>query len=108
MEPLKLKPTSAHVKAYYETLAKFGELEFDNEGNLRRAFEALIEKCARQFCWIVVPEYPITRKGQHPLRIDAAILDAFKIPRGYWEAKDSKDDLRAEMQKKFAAGSRTI
>jgi predicted helicase len=104
MEPLKLKPTSASVKAYYETLQKFGKLEFDNEGNLRRAFEALIEKCAKQFGWTVVPEYPITRKGQHPLRVDAAVLDAFNLPRGYWEAKDSKDDLRAEMEKKFAAG----
>jgi|SRR5579884_3338581 len=104
MEPLKLKPTSAHVKAYYQTLEKFGKLDFDNEGNLRRAFESLLEKCAKQFGWTVVPEYPITRKGQHPLRVDAALLDAFNLPRGYWEAKDSKDDLHAEMNKKFAAG----
>ena len=104
MEPLKLKPANAPVKAYYETLEKFGKLDFDNEGNLRRAFESLIEKCARQYNWIVVPEYPIARKGQHPIRIDAAMIDTFNLPRGYWEAKDSKDDLRAEMDKKFAAG----
>ena len=35
--------------------------------------------------------------------MDAAILDAFNLPRGYWEAKDEKDDLKAEMNKKFAA-----
>lgn len=65
---------------------------------------ALIEKCARQYNWTVIPEYPIARKGQHPIRIDTALLDAFNLPRGYWKAKDSKDDLRAEMEKKFAAG----
>ena len=26
------------------------------------------------------------------------------MPRAYWEAKDSKDDLRVEMEKKFALG----
>jgi len=32
------------------------------------------------------------------------VLDAFNLSRGYWEAKDEKDDLKAEMNKKFAAG----
>jgi hypothetical protein len=51
-----------------------------------------------------VPEYQIARAGKNPLRVDAAVLDAFNLPRGYWEAKDEKDDLKAEMNKKFAAG----
>ena len=34
--------------------------------------------------------------------ISAALLDAFNLPRAYWEAKDFKDDLRVEMEKKFA------
>jgi hypothetical protein len=37
-------------------------------------------------------------------RVDAAVLDASNLPRGYWEAKDEKDDLREEVNKKFAAG----
>jgi predicted helicase len=104
MSAFKLKPTHAPVKAYYETLAKCARGKFDNESNVRRAFEALLEKCARPFEWIVMPEYPITRSGKNPLKVDAAILDAFNLPRGYWEAKDEKDDLKAEMNKKFAAG----
>ena len=71
MSNLQLKPTRAPVKSYYETLATFGRLHFDNEGNIRRSFEALLEKCAGQFKWIVVPEYQFKRKGQHPLRIHA-------------------------------------
>jgi len=104
MSAFKLKPTHAPVKAYYETLEKCARGKFDNEGNIRRAFEGLLEKCARPFEWFVVAEYQIARSGKSPLRVDAAVLDAFNLPRGYWEAKDEKDDLRAEMNKKFAAG----
>ena len=31
-------------------------------------------------------------------------MDIFKIPHGYWEAKDTDDDLEKEIQKKFEAG----
>jgi hypothetical protein len=104
MTQLNLKPTHAPVKLYYETLEKFGRGKFDNEGNIRGAFEDLLKKCARQFEWFLVPEYQISRTGKHPLRTDAALLDVFNLPRAYWEAKDSKDDLRVEMEKKFALG----
>jgi hypothetical protein len=107
MTQLNLKPTHAPIKAYYETLSKFGKFgqgRFDNEGNIRGAFEDLLKKCARQFEWFLVPEYQLTRTGKHPLRTDAALLDAFNLPRAYWEAKDSKDDLRVEMEKKLALG----
>jgi len=104
MITLNLKPTHAPVKAYYETLEKFGRAKFDNEGNIRSAFEDLLKKCARQFEWTLVPEYPLTRTGKSPLRVDAGLIDAFNLPRAYWEAKDSKDDLRVEMEKKFALG----
>ena len=104
MSTLRLKPTHAPVKSYYEALEKFGRGRFDNEGNIRGAFEDLLKKCARQFEWLLVPEYPIKRKGQNDIRIDGALLDAFNLPRAYWEAKDEKDDLEAEMKKKFEAG----
>ena len=104
MSNFKLKATHAPVKAYYETLEKCARGKFDNEGNIRRAFEGLLEKCARPFEWFVVGEYQIARSGKSPLRVDAAVLDAFNLPRGYWEAKDEKDDLKAEMNKKFTAG----
>ncbi len=100
----KLKPNHAPVKAYYETLEKFAQGKFDNEGNIRRAFEELLTKCARPFEWFLIPEYQISRTGKSPLRVDAALLDAFNLPRAYWEAKDEKDDLHAEMNKKFALG----
>jgi hypothetical protein len=86
MSNFKMKATHATVKAYYETLERFGRGKFDNEGNVRRAFEALLEKCARSYEWMVVPEFPIPRAGRNPAKVDAAVLDAFNIPRGYWVA----------------------
>ena len=83
MSAFKLKATHAPVKAYYETLERFGRGKFDNEGNIRRAFEALLEKCARTYEWFLVAEYPIPRTGRNPLKVDAAVLDAFNLPRGY-------------------------
>ncbi len=66
MSNFKLKATHAPVKAYYETLERFGRGKFDNEGNVRQAFEDLLAKCARTFDWMVVPEYQITRAGKNP------------------------------------------
>jgi hypothetical protein len=101
---LNLKPASAPVRAYYDTLDRFSSGRFDNEGNIRGAFETLLKRCAGQYDWTLVPEYQVTRRGQSPLRIDAALLDSFNLPRGYWEAKDEKDTLVREMEKKFTIG----
>jgi hypothetical protein len=68
MSDFKLKATHAPVKTYKETLAK----------------------CARPFGWMVVAEYQPPCTGKNPLRVDAALPDAFNLPRGYWEAKDEK------------------
>jgi len=38
------------------------------------------------------------------VRVDGAVVDAFHIAHGYWEAKDVHDDLEKEVKKKFAAG----
>lgn len=104
MSTFRLKPTHAPVKKYYATLARFARGHFDNEGNIRGAFEDLLKTCARWYDWTVVPEYQIARSTGRPLSVDAALLDAFNLPRGYWEAKDEKDSLQAEMKKKFEAG----
>src|SRR2546426_10148623 len=104
MANLSLKPTHKPVKAYYEALEKFGDLGVDHEGALRSAFQDLLGTCARERDWTIVPEWEYKRPKQHPIRIDAALIDNFKLPHGYWEAKDSHDDLEKEVRKKFDAG----
>ena len=35
---------------------------------------------------------------------DGTFLDGFNLARGYWEAKDTRDDLETEIKKKFDLG----
>ena len=36
--------------------------------------------------------------------VDGALLHGLRVPFGYWEAKDEKDDLDAEIEAKFRRG----
>src|SRR5579872_1572491 len=102
---LELKPTHATVKAYYETLHQFGQLHFDHEGAVRSAFQALLAKCGQRAepKLTLVPEYPVQR-GRTFVRVDGALIDLYKLPHAYWEAKDEKDDLLKEVQRKLDKG----
>jgi len=99
-----LKPTHTPINAYYETPARFGAARFDNEGNIRGAFEDLLKACARQLRLTLFTEYQLTLTGKHPLRIHTALLNEFNLAQGFREAKDSKDDFRPEAEKKMALG----
>jgi len=50
------------------------------------------------------PEWPIKRDRAHSLRVDGALVDEFRLTHGFWEAKDSQDDLGKEVKKKLTAG----
>ena len=104
MPSLTLKPTHKAVSAYYDSLAKFAKLGIKHEGAVRSAFHELLESCARQFDWKLVPEYRIKRKGQTDASADGALLDNYGLNHGLWEAKDSADDLDKEIKHKFSIG----
>ena len=104
MPTLELKPTHKAVSAYYDSLAKFAKLGIKHETAVRSAFQELLEHCARQFDWKLVPEYAIKRKGQADAKADGALLDNYGLNHGLWEAKDSADDLDKEIKHKFSVG----
>ena len=118
MSKLALKPTHKAVAAYYDSLEKFDRLGIKHEGAVRSAFQELLEQCARQFDWKLVPECAIKRKGQADAKADGAFhsLSASDgeragvrcrpscLNRGLWEAKVSADDLDKEIKNKFAIG----
>ena len=104
MQPLNLKPSHKLVKRYYETLGNYGQLTIDHEMAVRSAFQALLRGCGRQFEWTLVPEYQFHPAKLGAVRIDGALLDTFRLPRGYWEAKDEHDDLDKEIRAKLAQG----
>ncbi|MDT5268244.1 MAG: hypothetical protein QOH49_430 [Acidobacteriota bacterium] len=102
MQKLQLKPKT--VKSYYEALGQFKALDVSHETAVRDAFQDLLKECGRQFGWTLVPEWPLKRAGQMPLRADGALVDQFRLRHGLWEAKDSADDLRREAKKKLELG----
>jgi hypothetical protein len=104
MERLNLKPTHKPVQNYYEALRQFKDLSISHEGAVRSAFQNLLEHCGRQFGWKLVPEWPIKRDRAHSLRVDGALVDEFRLTHGFWEAKDTHDDLGKEVKKKLTAG----
>ena len=104
MPSLTLKPTHKAVTAYYDSLARFASLGIKHETAVRSAFQELLEHCARQFDWKLVPEYRIKRKGQADASADGALLDNYGLNHGLWEAKDSADDLEKEIKHKFSIG----
>jgi hypothetical protein len=104
MQRLELKATHKPVQNYYATLRQFDDLGVTHETAVRSAFHGLLDYCARQDDWTLVPEWVILRPRQHPLREGGALLDNFRLTHGYWEAKDIRDDLPKEARKKFDLG----
>ena len=104
MTNLNLKPTHKPVKDYYAALAQFEQLEVRHEGAVRSAFQSLLQNCARQFDWTLVPEHSMTGVQNNRIVVDGALMDNFRLTHGYWEAKDEEDDLPSEVVRKLEAG----
>jgi predicted helicase len=102
--PFALKPTHAPVKAYTLALTQLANVGATHETAVREAWHRLIEHCAGPLKWTLVREYAVSRKGAAPLRLDAVLLDTYRIPHGVIEAKDDKDDLAVEMRAKLKLG----
>ena len=95
-------PTYPHIETYYkelEDIIQFGGS--DNESSIRAAFQ----NCLSQYCsdhrenLKLIPE--LAGPGGIP---DGTVKDSLRMARGYWEAKDTHDDLDIEIQRKFNRG----
>ena len=94
MPQLNLKPTHKIVTNFYKAVAESGQLSLLHEGAVAPHFAALLRACAAPLGWTLQEQYPLPRKGQHPIRLDGALLDPFSLRHGVWEAKDRDDDLQ--------------
>jgi len=102
-QPPTVKPTHKPVKQYYEALAGFAAQGVGHEMAVRSAFQHLLEETGRKAGWTLIPELSVEgRKGT--VRPDGTFRDDFQMRRAYWEAKDTADDLEAEVRKKIARG----
>lgn len=88
------------ISAYYDALRQYGGLDVTHETAIRSAMQNLLSEAAREKGWTLVPEYRLPN-GKTP---DGTFLDDFRLRHGYWEAKDSHDDLETEIRRKFDLG----
>ena len=98
-----IMPTYTHIETYYsklQELVQFGGS--DNELNIRRAFENCLDAYCREHKekLVLIPEL----KAPGNIIPDGTVKDTLRMARGYWEAKDTHDDLDAEIQRKFDRG----
>jgi len=88
------------IDHYYKELAAYHTHKVTHETAVRSAFQNLLATYAQSANWILIPEQALTN-GKRP---DGTLRDSFNLPRGYWEAKDTRDDLLTEIHKKIHAG----
>lgn len=71
---------------------------------VREAFKTLLKDWGRTRDLIFVPEYEFITPAKDRRLIDGALLHELRVPLGYWEAKDERDDLNDEIEFKFRRG----
>ncbi len=101
---LQRKATQQAIAAYFSELSKLTELGFAHEGAVAPAFANILRAGAQPLGWTLTEQYTRKLADGRSIRIDGALLDDFNLAHGYWEAKDSDDDLDLEIRKKLATG----
>ena len=95
-------PTYPHIERYYtelDDLIHFGGSV--NESSIRAAFQ----NCLSEYCSAHSEDLKLIPELAGPGGIpDGTVKDTLRMARGYWEAKDTHDDLDAEIQAKFNQG----
>ena len=96
-------PSYPHIERYYEDkqrLLHYGGSS--NEQNIRAAFQ----NCLASYCrahrenFELVPELPAPGN----VIPDGTVVDSLHQRRGHWEAKDLRDNLDSEIQRKLNGG----
>ncbi len=102
---LKLNENLKIVKNYYIELDQYEKFGISHETSVREAFRKVLDYCCKQTNLQLVSEYSIENPFKKTkIIIDGAFLDHFNLTHGFWEAKDSQDDLDKEIKLKFQKG----
>ena len=93
------------ISQYLNELSKLRQVSgSDREGVVSEAFKDLLKGWGRAHDLTFVPQYEIESPAKERRYVDGALLYGLRLPFGYWEAKDDKDDLDAEIEYKFRRG----
>src|SRR3546814_4013416 len=76
----------------------------NRESVVREAFKDLLKAWGRSHDLQFIPEHEYITPTKERRYIDGALLHGLRVPFGYWEAKDTSDDLDVEIAKKFRRG----
>ena len=104
MPTLNIKPTHKPIKNYYAELEAYAKIGAEHEGAVRTAFQTLLQHYCRQADLILVCEKTRYTKENRRIQLDGEVVDAFDLPHGHYEAKDTQDDLLTEARRKSEAG----
>ena len=96
-------PAYPHIERYHAEKQRY--IDFggsDNEQSIRRAFANCLDAYCRDHKekLALIDELGASL-GNRP---DGTVKDSLRMDRGYWEAKDTHDDLDSEIQRKFNRG----
>ena len=100
---LELAPGDPIIKAYLGDIQRLKNQFVSHELGLKGPFQNLLDKAAKRRGWMLVPELS-TYSGGKRVVPDGTVRDEYRLARGWWEAKDTADQLAAEIQKKLRAG----
>ena len=92
-----------HIERYRAELQELIEYGGSvNESSIRRAFAG----CLESYCRDHRENLKLVDELSYRSRVypDGTVKDSLRMARGYWEAKDTHDDLDAEIQNKFNRG----
>ena len=104
MPTLNIKPTHKPIKNYYAELEAYAKIGVEHEGAVRTAFQTLLQHYCRQGDLILVCEKTRYTKENRRIQLDGEVVDAFDLPHGHYEAKDTQDDLLTEARQKSETG----
>lgn len=93
------------ISTYLNELAKLRKVSGTHrESVVREAFKDLLKNWGRSLDLTFIPEYELETKAKERRYVDGALLHTLRVPFGYWEAKDEKDNIDAEIETKFRRG----
>ncbi len=92
----------ARINQYYNELHEAQSFSGSKkELSTRRFFANLLDEAAKERHLRLVDEIKLPNLQKQP---DGVLIDAFRFRYGYWEAKDSQDDLEKEIKHKISIG----
>lgn len=90
------------INTYYNALHRFKQYGgSQNETTLEHAFISLVNSYAERQHLLLVPKISVEGKKGNKIIPDGVLKNALRLEFGYWESKDSKDDLDREIHKKL-------